>query len=625
MTSLDESTRAPAPDESPDEWRRNAFVAPHAGLAEEAHDWLRRALTAEIDLEGLNDLAVISHRLGRNDEAKDLLRAALVIEPERVDAATNLAAIEQLQTQDGWRGSNTLGGTDPNMYERAFPGMPRPDIISEHCSRYAFALSLVGGARGARPRVRHRLRQRDALVVGGLGARVRSLAAGPARASGLAGGDQAQLRPQPLRGSASDRRHRGDVRSDRKAPPRCSARARDHVAIGRHDHRLVPESDPPRPVDEPVPRQRLVAGAVRARAATCRDRGRAAVHSSSRITIRLWAVRCWPRDAIPRPRTGSWWRGSNAAPRPPWPRGCPWLRGCPGVAAVPGVASAAAGPSPTPSGAVALDVSVPASVETGVAPAVSISPDMPMREYWHARAQQHTADRYLGIKMSKFPEDLRVYEQLMPGSPRPRWSSSRPAIWWKHAVAPRPSPYRRRLSRRCAAAAGHIGRHRLVRGQRKRRGSRHQVGRHDRVHRRGRVRPRGPNRGWAACAVRRAVPGDRGLRPRGVDDRRGAQALQRSCPPRRLLRRGGRVRRRRLDAHFRGLATRCAARIDQVAGNPAGLVILRCVATSRSTASAATHWDPGNASADGAGQGAGRTTGGLSADYSQGAVRTRPS
>jgi cyclopropane fatty-acyl-phospholipid synthase-like methyltransferase len=32
------------------------------------------------------------------------------------------------------------------MYERAFPGMPRPDIISEHCSRYAFALSLVGGA-----------------------------------------------------------------------------------------------------------------------------------------------------------------------------------------------------------------------------------------------------------------------------------------------------------------------------------------------------------------------------------------------------------------------------------------------------------------------------------------------
>jgi hypothetical protein len=32
------------------------------------------------------------------------------------------------------------------MYERAFPGMPRPDIISEHTSRYAYALGLVGGA-----------------------------------------------------------------------------------------------------------------------------------------------------------------------------------------------------------------------------------------------------------------------------------------------------------------------------------------------------------------------------------------------------------------------------------------------------------------------------------------------
>jgi SAM-dependent methyltransferase len=43
-----------------------------------------------------------------------------------------------------WRRSRTLGGPDPGMYERAFPGMPRPDIISEHTSRYAYALSLVG-------------------------------------------------------------------------------------------------------------------------------------------------------------------------------------------------------------------------------------------------------------------------------------------------------------------------------------------------------------------------------------------------------------------------------------------------------------------------------------------------
>ena len=48
-------------------------------------------------------------------------------------------------TDTRWRRSTTLGGRNPTVYERAFPGMPRPDIISEHCSRYAFALSVVGG------------------------------------------------------------------------------------------------------------------------------------------------------------------------------------------------------------------------------------------------------------------------------------------------------------------------------------------------------------------------------------------------------------------------------------------------------------------------------------------------
>ena len=37
----------------------------------------------------------------------------------------------------------------------------------------------------------------------------------------------------------------------------------------------------------------------------------------------------------------------------------------------------------------------------------------PLRDYWRARAAQHTDDSYVGVPMSKFPEDLRVYEHLL--------------------------------------------------------------------------------------------------------------------------------------------------------------------------------------------------------------------
>jgi cephalosporin hydroxylase len=36
-----------------------------------------------------------------------------------------------------------------------------------------------------------------------------------------------------------------------------------------------------------------------------------------------------------------------------------------------------------------------------------------LREYWLARAAQHTQDSYAGVSLSKFPEDLRVYEHLL--------------------------------------------------------------------------------------------------------------------------------------------------------------------------------------------------------------------
>jgi hypothetical protein len=110
-----------------------------AAEATAAYERHRDQVRATTDLEALNDLAVLGHRVGRTDETESLLRAALAIDPSFEDARENLAALGQ------WRRSPTLGGPDPGMYERAFPGMPRPDIMSEHTSRYAFALGHVGG------------------------------------------------------------------------------------------------------------------------------------------------------------------------------------------------------------------------------------------------------------------------------------------------------------------------------------------------------------------------------------------------------------------------------------------------------------------------------------------------
>jgi tetratricopeptide (TPR) repeat protein len=141
-------------------WRDKALAALEDGRVAEAHEWLRQALAETTELEWLNDLGVLAHQRGRADEAETLLRAVLAIDPDDQDAAENLAALTEAgfalrssqATSDGrrqedarWRRSQTLGGSDPGMYERAFPGMPRPDIISEHTSRYAYALSLVGG------------------------------------------------------------------------------------------------------------------------------------------------------------------------------------------------------------------------------------------------------------------------------------------------------------------------------------------------------------------------------------------------------------------------------------------------------------------------------------------------
>lgn len=46
-------------------------------------------------------------------------------------------------------------------------------------------------------------------------------------------------------------------------------------------------------------------------------------------------------------------------------------------------------------------------------PHVTTSLDESIREYWLHRVAQHLQDSYCGVPMSKFPEDLRVYEHLL--------------------------------------------------------------------------------------------------------------------------------------------------------------------------------------------------------------------
>jgi cephalosporin hydroxylase len=51
--------------------------------------------------------------------------------------------------------------------------------------------------------------------------------------------------------------------------------------------------------------------------------------------------------------------------------------------------------------------------DEGFPPPVRAPLEETVREYWLDRVRQHTGDRYAGVPISKFPEDLRVYEHLI--------------------------------------------------------------------------------------------------------------------------------------------------------------------------------------------------------------------
>jgi len=61
---------------------------------EQAFDLLRGQAAATIDVDLLNDLAVVAHAGGRTDDAVHLLHVARLIEPGREDLSSNLRALE---------------------------------------------------------------------------------------------------------------------------------------------------------------------------------------------------------------------------------------------------------------------------------------------------------------------------------------------------------------------------------------------------------------------------------------------------------------------------------------------------------------------------------------------------
>lgn len=115
-----------------------------AGDGETAAGLLRAALRENFDPSLLSDLAVVQHLRGAGADAEALLRTALILDPGNPDATENLEQLRDAAAPAAWRASETLGGPDPAMPERAFPGMPHTAVMAEHAARYAFAMGLVG-------------------------------------------------------------------------------------------------------------------------------------------------------------------------------------------------------------------------------------------------------------------------------------------------------------------------------------------------------------------------------------------------------------------------------------------------------------------------------------------------
>lgn len=113
------------------------------GDREAAYEALR--LVAAEHAELLNDLGVMAAELSDGRDGRALLEAALAIDPDHAEARANRDELAREAAE--WRRQPGLGGPDPELPERAFPGMPAAGVMREHALRYAFTLDLVAGLR----------------------------------------------------------------------------------------------------------------------------------------------------------------------------------------------------------------------------------------------------------------------------------------------------------------------------------------------------------------------------------------------------------------------------------------------------------------------------------------------
>jgi hypothetical protein len=97
--------------------REQALDELSAGRPDRAYELLRGYLAETLDLEAINNLAVIAHRLGRADEARMLLQAVILIEPARTDVAENLAALGDTQLDQAVSMLEQLVGAQQQLIE----------------------------------------------------------------------------------------------------------------------------------------------------------------------------------------------------------------------------------------------------------------------------------------------------------------------------------------------------------------------------------------------------------------------------------------------------------------------------------------------------------------------------
>jgi Flp pilus assembly protein TadD len=71
-----------------------ALEAVEGGDLDGATDLLRRSVAEQLDVDSLNDLAVLLAQGGRTGEARALLETCLVVAPGHADARENLADLD---------------------------------------------------------------------------------------------------------------------------------------------------------------------------------------------------------------------------------------------------------------------------------------------------------------------------------------------------------------------------------------------------------------------------------------------------------------------------------------------------------------------------------------------------